>query len=218
MPTPSSRDDGHAARAPDASASVGERRAPTGGGTARLEERAWIEEHLDALLRFARRRLHPGDAEDVAAEAFAAHFAARREGRAPDAPGAYLLGVARNRIAERFRRRAAGREPASLPEGWQGFCERPLPDELLVSRELAELIHVALGLLSSPQRGLLLARYRDDVSLSELADREGTTPKAIEARLARARAALRELLRAVGEAWEAAPPLGSLSARDEGPR
>ncbi len=205
MSTPTTRQDGDSPRAPVASAPVGE--GP-----------AWIQEHLDAVLRFARRRLHQADAEDVAAESFEALFLAQREGRAPDAPGAYLLGVARRRIAERLRRRAQGREPVTLPAGWQGFCEVPLPEDLLAARELAELVHVALGLLGGPERALVLARYREGVSLAALALRLSTTPKAIELRLYRARAALKGLLRAVGETWEEPLPVGRLAQQEEGPR
>jgi|GEM_PF-6696702 len=205
MSTPTTRDNGESPRASGASAPVGE--GP-----------AWIREHLDAVLRFARRRLSSTDAEDVAAESFEALFSAQHEGRAPDAPGAYLLGVARRRIAERLRRRAQGREPVALPAGWQGFCDTPLPEDVLAGRELAELVHVALGLLGGPERALLLARYREGVSVAALALRLAATPKAIELRLYRARAALRDLLRAAGETWEEPLPLGSLARQEEGPR
>ena len=109
---------------------------------------AWVHDHLDAVYRYARRRLSAADAEEVAAEAFQALFEARARGTEPDDPAGYLFGVARRRVAERHRRRARGFEPLPLPAGWDAFCDRALPDEVASDRELAELVHVALGLVA----------------------------------------------------------------------
>jgi RNA polymerase sigma-70 factor (ECF subfamily) len=188
MSTPNSRD-------------AGDEHPATGAGAPAGEDSAWIREHLEPVLRFARRRLPPEDAEDVAAEAFEALFAARRRGEDVRVPGAYLLGVARRRVADRLRRSAAGRVPVALPPGWEGFCDEALPDERAADRELAELVHVALGLLDPAERALLLARHRDGVPLALLGERTGLTSKAVELRLYRARAMLRELLLDAGAGW-----------------
>ncbi len=161
----------------------------------------WVREHLDALYRYARRRLAAADAEDVTQQAFVALFRAEAAGLVPDDPGAYLLGTARRRIADLFRRRAVGREPVALPSGWDRFADQMLPDEALASQELADLVHVALGFLPSRDRETLLSRYRDGVAVAEIAEREDTTPKAVEMRLHRARAAFRERLLEVGRDW-----------------
>lgn len=204
MSTPLPRSDGRVPHAPG-------QRAPAG------EESAWIREHLNAVLRFAARRLPAADAEDVASESFLALLDAQRRGLAIVSRGAYLLGVARRRVAERLRRGARGLEPVALPAGWAGFCDEPLPDDQAASRELAELVHVALGLLDPAEKALLLARHRDAVPVAELALRHASSDKAIESRLYRARAALRDLLREAGAGWlEHSPAGGPLPAREEG--
>ena len=161
----------------------------------------WVREHLDAVYRFARRRLSAADAEEVAAEAFQALFEARARGTEPADPAGYLFGAARRRVAERHRRRARGHETRALPAGWEGFCDRPLPEEAAADKELAEMVHVALGLLLAADRELLWARYREGASVEALAARGGVTPKAVEMRLYRARAELKERLAEVGKAW-----------------
>ncbi len=197
---------------------------PAAPASAEGEARAWVEEHLDAVYRYARRRLPHADAEDVVVESFLALFEARAAGRGPDEPAAYLFGVARRRVADRRRRLALHREPLRLPPGWEGFCTQPLPPEALGDRELAGLVTVALGLLGAAERALLLARYRDGVPLAAIAEREGTTAKAVEMRLYRAREALRRRLLEVGAEPDPAPrstgsgPTGSLAAAAEATR
>jgi RNA polymerase sigma-70 factor (ECF subfamily) len=161
----------------------------------------WIREHLDAVYRFARRRLSAADAEEVAAEAFQALFEARARGTEPADPAGYLFGTARRRVADRLRRAARGLETRPLPDGWEGFCDRPLPEDAASDKELAELVHVALGLLPAEDRELLWARYREGATVEGLATRRGVTPKAVEMRLYRAREDLRQRLAEVGKAW-----------------
>jgi RNA polymerase sigma-70 factor (ECF subfamily) len=170
------------------------------------ESAAWVREHLDAVYRYARRRLSAADAEDVAQQAFVGLFRAEAAGRPPEDAGAYLLGAARRRVADLFRRRAAQRSPVALPPAWERFADEPLPDEALASRELADLVHVALGLLAPSERSLLLLRYREGLAVAEIAAREAATPKAIEMRLHRARRAFRERFREVGGDWTAEEP------------
>jgi RNA polymerase sigma factor (sigma-70 family) len=175
---------------------------PEGPGT-------WVQDHLDAVYRFARRRLPAADAEEVASEAFQALFEAQARGAAPADPAGYLFGVARRRVADRFRRRARGLETQPLPPGWEGFCDRPLPDEAASDHELTEMVHVALGLLAVPERDLLWARYREGATVEALAARHGLTAKAIEMRLYRAREGLRKRLSDVGAAWGDAGAAGT---------
>ena len=177
--------------------------------SARTRE-TWVEDHLDAVYRYARRRVGPL-AEDVTQQAFEALFRADAAGRTPDDPGAYLLGTVRRRAADVYRRRARRPEPVSLPEGWSGFVDSELPDRALESAELTELVHVALGLLPATQRSLLEARFRAGLSVREIASRLDTTEKGVEMRLRRARRAFEARFRAVGEDWisETAPAVVS---------
>ena len=168
-----------------------------------------LKDHLDAVYRYARRRLPAADAEDVAQACFVALFRAKAEGRAPDDDGAYLLGVARRRVADVFRTQHRRPTPVSLPDGWEGYGTQALPEEALADGELRALVQTALGFLPSAEAALLEARYRGGASTAELAERLGVTDKAIENRLRRARAAFLDRFRAVGADWTDDRPGGA---------
>lgn len=180
--------------APDAAAGRPEDRSAPSDAT-------WIEDHADAVYAYARRRLNAPDAEDVTQQAFEALFRAHQTGRAPDNPGAYLLGVARRQIADRHRTTARRGPVSSLPDGWEGLTLEPLPADALASSELRDLVHVALGFLSAVDRTALLAYYREGVSVAEIGARLGATEKAAEMRLRRARTAFEKHFEAVGRDW-----------------
>jgi RNA polymerase sigma factor (sigma-70 family) len=162
---------------------------------------------IDAVYRYAHRILRScshapvPDAEDVTQQAFAALYAAKAAGRAPEDDGAYLLGVARRRVGDLLRRRATRRVPVALPAAWPSYAKEPLPDDVLAQAELRELVQVTLGLLPEPVRGLLEARYREGLGLAALAERLGTTEKGVENRLRRARAAFADLFGDAGGDW-----------------
>jgi RNA polymerase sigma factor (sigma-70 family) len=158
------------------------------GAGVRSRAATWIQDHLDAVYRYARRRLPAPDADDVAQQCFEALFRAEAEGRAPEDAGAYLLGVARRRVADVFRRAKRRPEPVALPPGWEGFGEADLPASVLEDREVRALVAVALGFLPEREASLLTMRYRGGASTEELADRLGLSAKAVENRLRRARA------------------------------
>lgn len=153
------------------------------------------------MYRYARRRLPTPDAEDVTQTCFEALLRARAAGRAPDDDGAYLLGVARRRVADVFRARHRRPPPVSLPAGWEGYGTRRLPDDVLATAELRDLVQTALGFLPGPDAALLGARYRGGASTAELAQRLGVTTKAVENRLRRARLAFLAHFRVIGRDW-----------------
>ena len=170
----------------------------------------WIQDHLDALYRYARRRLSTADAEDVAQQAFEALFRAHAAGRTPEDAGAYLFGVARRRVADVLRSRSR-RPVVSLPDGWEGIASTVLPDGACEYVELRDLVHVALGLLRGIDREILAARYRRAESLDRIGAGLGVSRKAAELRLRRARAAFLEHFERIGRDWadadhDAGPP------------
>ena len=177
------------------------RRAPDSAADAASgDAAAWIQDHLDALYRYARRRLSAADAEDVSQQAFEALFRAHADGRTPDDAGAYLFGVARRRVAD-LQRSGSRRPSVPLPEGWEGIATSLLPDAACESAEMRELVHVALGLLRGSDREILSARYRRGTPLERIAATLGISRKAAELRLRRARQAFLERFERVGRDW-----------------
>jgi len=130
----------------------------------------------------------PSLAEDLTAESFlAAVHASRKPGAAePSVP--WLIGVARHKLADHWRRaereqrglRRLDTDPAPSDDPWDTAIDR------IRARE-------ALGRLGPHHRAALTLRYVDDLPVPEVASVLGRTVHATEALLVRARAAFRRV-------------------------
>jgi RNA polymerase sigma-70 factor (ECF subfamily) len=127
-------------------------------------------------------------AEDLTSETFVAAVAATRERRVREVTVPWLIGIARHKLADHWRR--AGREARGLAAVEQDSDEGENPWDRVVDAEAA---HAALSLLSAPQRAALTLRYLDGLPVAEVADHLGRSVRATETLLVRARAALRRV-------------------------
>jgi RNA polymerase sigma-70 factor, ECF subfamily len=129
-------------------------------------------------------------AEDLTADTFMAAVDATR--RHPPSPVsvAWLIGIARHKLVDHWRR--AEREQRSLAavEGEQAASEDPWSEVLD-----AQAAHVALLQLSLAQRTALTLRYLDGLSVPEVARHLDRSVHATETLLVRARSALRRVYR-----------------------
>lgn len=113
----------------------------------------------------------------------------------------WVLGIARNKVALHFRRQGADRDvpldrqPGDICGGLSGTPV--LPQDCVQNVEQASLVRAAMAGLSESRRQVLNGKYIEGLSVREIAERSGKTPKAVESLLSRARAELRELLRDV---------------------
>ena len=136
---------------------------------------------------FARRCGDRGTAEDLTSETFLAAMDSARKERPPDITVPWLIGVARHKLADHFRRRpdrlavpvADVPEPANPTDTWDAELDRIVAES-------------ALGRLSEPHRAVLTLRYMDDCSVPECAELIGRTVHATEALLVRARRSFRD--------------------------
>ena len=134
-------------------------------------------------------------AEDLTAETFMAAVAAVRQGRVrvPEVTVAWLVGVARHKLADHWRR--AAREQRSLAAVAVLAEEAGDPWEEHLDAQVA---HAALARLPGPQRAALTLRYLDGLPVGEVAACLGRSVHANETLLVRARAALRRIYREEG--------------------
>ncbi len=148
-----------------------------------------------AVWRFVAR-LIGGDAAavaDVVQEVFlaaagsAANFDAER-----GTLYSWLMGIAQHQVAAHWRQasRAARLKQLVISEvgplrQWLD-SEQPL-DDLLLRRELADLVRGVLAELSPDYAALLTAKYLDDRTVEEMSDELGGSSDAIKSKLARAR-------------------------------
>jgi RNA polymerase sigma-70 factor (ECF subfamily) len=131
-------------------------------------------------------------AEDLTAETFMAAVAASRQGSVPEVTVAWLVGVARHKLVDHWRRMAREQRNLAVAEGDSEALDDPWEDWLD-----AEAAHAALSRLSVHHRIALMLRYLDGLSVAQVAEHFGRSVHATETLLARARAALRRVYREV---------------------
>ena len=157
-----------------------------------------VADQADALLALYDRALPevygyvvrrcPGQAlaEDLTGEVFLAAVAAVQRGTVPELTTAWLIGVARHKLVDHWRREAreerslhalADAEPAAAADWTDALDEGPA---------LA-----ALDRLGAHHRAALTLRYLDGLPVAEVAGHLGRTLHATEALLVRARHAFR---------------------------
>jgi RNA polymerase sigma-70 factor (ECF subfamily) len=125
-------------------------------------------------------------AEDLTAETFLAAVAAVQKGSVPQMTTAWLIGVARHKLVDHWRRRA--REERNL----QAVADdAPSEHDPWDAHLNATVAHQVLGRLGAHHRVALTLRYLDGLPVPEVADHLGRTIHATEALLVRARAAFR---------------------------
>ena len=129
-----------------------------------------------------------GLAEDLTAESFLAAVHSVRKPGAPEPSVPWLIGVARHKLADHWRRvareqrglRLLDREPALVDDPWETTVDR------IQAREV-------LGRLGAHHRAALTLRYLDGLPVPEVARHLDRTVHATEALLVRARAAFRRI-------------------------
>lgn len=123
-------------------------------------------------------------AEDLTAETFLAAVDAEHAGRGPVSV-AWLIGTARHKLVDHWRRREREERGLRLLEGGAASED---PWDARIDRLRAEQV---LTGLSAAHRAALTLRYLDDLPVPEVAALLGRTVHATEALLVRARSAFR---------------------------
>jgi RNA polymerase sigma-70 factor (ECF subfamily) len=138
------------------------------------------------LARCGNRTL----AEDLTAETFLAAVTAVRGPTAQTPTVPWLIGVARHKLADHWRRRAREERGLRLADSATTDHDDPWDQTL-------DAIHArtVLAQLAAHHRAALTLRYVDGLPVSDVADCLGRTLHATEALLVRARAAFRKQYR-----------------------
>jgi RNA polymerase sigma-70 factor (ECF subfamily) len=163
------------------------------GGLLELYDRA-----LPHVYGYLRARCDStAAAEDLSAETFLAAVDAVRRPNPPPMDVPWLIGVARHKLADHWRRRARDernlRAVADQPD-----VDDPWDAELDVLRARA-----VLERLAAQHRAALTLRYLDDLPVAEVAELLGRSVHATEGVLVRARTAFRREYTATATGEEA---------------
>jgi RNA polymerase sigma-70 factor (ECF subfamily) len=158
-----------------------------------------VEDQGDALLALYDRALPQvygylvsrcGDdalAEDLTAEAFLAAVDAVKRDAVPQLTIAWLVGVARHKLVDHWRRREREDRKLALVH-----ADTPDAEEIEWDERLdAARAHEVLDAMGPHHRSALTLRYIDGLSVPEVAEQLGRTVHATEALLVRARVAFR---------------------------
>jgi RNA polymerase sigma-70 factor, ECF subfamily len=130
----------------------------------------------------------PSVAEDLTAETFLAAVDAVKRRSVADLTTAWLVGVARHKLVDHWRR--VGREERKLAL----VAQQPeLVDDPWETRLDVALARSVLSRLGAANRCALTLRYLDGLRVAEVAEEMGRTLHATEALLVRARIAFRTL-------------------------
>jgi RNA polymerase sigma-70 factor, ECF subfamily len=151
---------------------------------------------IDPLYGYISRRCG-GDrelAEDVAQETWLRAVREWRVSGPPATPIAWLTTVARNLLLNQLRRRRPLRLEAVAPEE---VLAAVVDDSVSDSVEVAAIVSQAIARLPAGQSWLLETYHFDRCRVSQIAATLGTTERAVEGRLRRARESLRRELEAI---------------------
>ncbi len=132
-------------------------------------------------------------AEDLTADTFLAAVAASKQGSVAQVNVAWLVGVARHKLVDHWRRVAREQRNLSVAQQMTDSLNDPWDDHLD-----ATVVHASLARLSPHQRAALTLRYLDGLQVREVAENLGRSVHATETLLVRARAALRRVYREEG--------------------
>jgi RNA polymerase sigma-70 factor (ECF subfamily) len=145
------------------------------------------------LFRFVRRRVRAHhDAEEVLAESFVQAWRSLPSLQDPEAFPGWLHRIAWRQIARHWEARGMKLAPSPVDESYfdQSVATAPI--------EIRDDLRAALGALSEADLRLLRAKYEDNHTYQELAEREGVSVSTIRDRLVGARDRLTGVLRRKG--------------------
>ncbi len=163
---------------------------------ATAQKESLVARYGEALFQYARRRVgSDADAEDIAAETLAVAVV---EGRVPpesltgdDSTRAFLFGVARRKVAQTLRERT--RHPEE-PLDEALISQKQSPESALLQIEHTRQVRAMLTSLPDEWHEVLLLKYVEGLSLTEIAVVLERSEAAVSSLLQRARAAAREKL------------------------
>lgn len=158
-------------------------------------ETAFLELHdrfADSLFRHAYFRVSDREiARDIAQESFLRMWEYLVAGNQVDNPKAFLFRVAGNLVIDHYRKKKSGSLEALQEEGFDPAGEGA--DEI-IDASVGKQALASLHQLPEKDREVLMLRYVEDLSVTEIASISGESANAISVRIHRATKKLKELL------------------------
>jgi RNA polymerase sigma-70 factor (ECF subfamily) len=164
-------------------------------GTDPASFRSFYEETLPIVLGYLIRRCGGSvpTAEDLTQETFLAAVAELRKGREIDNPTAWVIGIARHKLLDHYRRQSRSEPVVEIADGRAPDAAEQREDQA------RERTIAALALVPAAQRAALVLKHLDGYSVPEVADLLDRSVEAVESLLARGRVSFRRAYAEVGE-------------------
>jgi RNA polymerase sigma-70 factor (ECF subfamily) len=160
-----------------------------------MEFESAVLEHKDRVYNYARSILRdPEEAKDVAQESLIRLWRHREKVEAGPGCRSWLFRSAHNLCVDRLRRRSSSPETARDDASEESACQRPSPERLTSSVEVAVGLERALLNLDDRDRAIVLLREVEGLPYDEIAAMLGLKMGTLKATLHRAREKLRMAL------------------------
>lgn len=149
----------------------------------------FVDRCADWAYPFLRRRLvpRPDVIEDILQEILLAAWQALPTYRGDSSLQSWIVGIARHKIDDYYRRRISEEDISEEEDSAPEPSTAPMLEQQLDSAAQQEKVQKTLSSIPETYALALLARYRDERSVREMAQLSGKTEKAMERLLARAR-------------------------------
>jgi RNA polymerase sigma-70 factor, ECF subfamily len=146
--------------------------------------RRFYDEALPLVYGYLVRRCggSAATAEDLTQETFLAAVAELRKGRRVEAPVPWVLGIARHKLLDHYRRQSRRERTIELDDEHELVSSVPDVDDVAVA---------ALARVPASQRAALVLRHLDGFSVPECATALGRSIEAVESLLVRGRTSFR---------------------------
>ena len=156
---------------------------------------ALIVTYSDALVRFAYSYVKNASvAEEVMEDSFAALFVSGKLAREESYLRSYLYKIARNKCMDYLRHH---RKTVPLEDLENVLCV-PGPDAKLWKRERDKTVYMCMQALPEQYREVLQLKYFDNFAVNQICRISGKSTKQVYNLLARAKEALKKLLKKEG--------------------
>jgi RNA polymerase sigma-70 factor, ECF subfamily len=160
--------------------------------TTRLDFTLFYDQHVERIYRYLLVRLGaPADAEDLTAETFRAALEGFARVRSEDSAAAWLVGIARHKLVDHFRRR---KPVVSLEDA----AERPQPgptvEEVAAQRLDMTRVSRVLAQLNRDRAEALALHYFAGLNLAEVGEAMGKSEEAAKKLVQRGLEELRQRL------------------------
>ena len=150
------------------------------------------QQYMATIYGYIARRIpQRQEAEDLTAEVFATAFESLSRFRGQGSVRAWLLGIARHKIIDYFRRLKARPEMVSSDMDFVATIATNVatgPEESLQRAEARRVLRQLLSQLTPEQQEALLLQYEEELSVAEIARVMRRSPAAVTGLLQRARA------------------------------